>query len=241
MFRWAFLVVLTGFLALNPATATAKSDALFVLSGGYNSCNKSQTAVKPYGTGVYLLYDKTVQNWKSRASKISYITTCFYKDAPPSAEMEYVLPDGTEHNGDTGVLQDEIEAFVKKAPDTKVYLIGHSYGAWGGMYLVEHLKPQVKIGGLITIDPIGPSCDSWGVVFGSDDCHRAPTDRDNPAIAKRAPVWMNFYQDADDWLNSSEIPEAENHYIDFGWGPHGDIDSDQRVWDAIEQKLSPTL
>ena len=240
----AFLFVAVNVFAgtTPPSPNATPSPILFVVMGGHNSCNKSQTTVRPLGTGVYLNYDTVAPNWNSRGAKISVITTCLYGDAPPEGEMDYVLPDGSTHVGDAYDLAKEINALVKKQPTTRLYFIGHSYGAWTGMFLAESMNNPAKIEALITIDPIGPGCDTLGVIFGSDDCHQAPTDRDNAAIAKKVGIWLNFYQDADDWLTSSEIPEAtKNHYIDFGWGPHGDIDADRRVWTAIDQSVKTTF
>src|SRR5690606_20393332 len=138
-------------------------------------------------------------------------------------------------------VKDEIETIAKAHPKIKVFIAGHSYGGWSAMFLSEKLPATIDIQALFTLDPISPACGPFEVIFGSSDCHQAPKDLNNSAIKNRLQAWVNFYQTDDSWLTSSEIPEAENHHIKYTWGPHGDLDSDSRVWKRVQEVVETQL
>ncbi len=235
-----------GFLLSFSASAVAPSKILFVTIGGYDSCNRSSRSdLPPLGTGLYTLYEKLSQtvSTKSRGLKLLWIAACLDTDAPPDGQGQYVLSSHPKQlgYGNARKIAEKIEAVVKAEPGIPVFIAGHSYGGWLSMYLSEKLAPTVKIAGLFTVDPISPACGALEVAFGDDSCHRAPEDRNNKAIVKRVGAWVNFYQTADDWLTSSEIPEAENHEVVYEWGPHSDIDADGKVWKRIEQVVDKAI
>lgn len=228
------------------ASAASPGKILFVTLGGHNSCSKStRSDLPPLGTGLYPRSEQVSQAvaTKSRGMKVLWIAACLDGEAPPDGEGQYVHYDRPKSlsYGDANKIRTEIEAVAKAEPGIPVFIAGHSYGGWMSMYLAETLHPSVEIAGLFTVDPIGPACGPLEVAFGDDACHSAPEDFDNRAIAKRVGAWVNFYQTADSWLTSSEIPEAENHEVTFSWGPHGDIDSDAGVWTRIQQVVEKAV
>ncbi len=235
-----------GCLLSTAATAAAPEKILFVTLGGYDSCSKSSRSdLPPLGTGMYPRSEKVSQAvaTKSRGLKILWIAGCLEAEAPPDGEGQFVYSDRPRSldHGDARKLRNEIEAIAKAEPGIPVFIAGHSYGGWIGMYLADELHASVKIAGLFTVDPISPDCGPMEFVFGDSSCHRAPEDFDNKAILKRVGNWVNFYQTADSWLSSSKIPGAENHEIEFTWGPHGDIDSDPGVWKRIQQVVESVV
>lgn len=225
------------------ADAAPAKKVLFVVSGGYNSCSKSsQASRRADAVPIVFSYKAMEKTIKTRGVEVMTLFSCLNDDAPPDGEAEYVLSENRgEHFGSTKDIRADIEAILKKNPGTAVYLIGHSYGGYMAMYLAETLAGTPNLQGLFTLDPIGPDCGALGVVFGSDACHSAPTDRDNKAIARRTATWHNFYQVEDSWLSSSEIPEAQNHHITFSWGPHGEMDTEKVVWDQIQKVVLKSL
>ena len=225
------------------AFAAPKHQALFVVLGGYNSCEKStRTDIIAAGVPISHSYRTVEKNLRAKHPDTEFKTIfgCLYAEAPPNGEGEYVTSDSPSHSqsGNAKDVLDEIESAVKKNPKVDIYLVGHSYGGWTTMYLAQELKGSPNLKLLATIDPIGPECDAVGVVLGDSACHSAPTDLDNKSIKKRAAHWVNFYQTEDSWLTSSEIAEAnENHHITFNWGPHGDMDTDDGIWERIEKLI----
>lgn len=230
---------------LGVQSATTPQKVLFVGIGGHGSCGRSTDSnTPPLGISLAPGFQSTVSATRTRNRSLEVFTllACLESEAPPDGELQYIL--STQKQAHVGNLHDvkaALEAFLKKHPGITVYLTGHSYGAWSSMYLAENLQGQMDLRGLFTIDPIGPDCDVFGVVFGGSACHSAPTDRDNKAIKKRAKHWVNFYQDEDSWISSSEIAEAQNHHITFEWGPHGDIDAEKAVWKTIDETVRKSL
>ncbi len=220
--------------------------ALLVLLGGYNSCNKTtRTDMPPVGIKMQPFFQKVLKAVHAGFPKLEVMTLagCLDTDAPPDGEGMYVSSDEPKSlkYGHTKDVRQKIEDLMKANPAMPVFLIGHSYGAWMSMFLAESLAGKNELRGLYTIDAIGPECGAFGVVFGDSACHSAPTDRDNKAIKKRVEAWVNFFQDEDSWLSSSQIPEAENHQTTFGWGPHGDVALDATVWKRIEVGILASL
>jgi pimeloyl-ACP methyl ester carboxylesterase len=227
-------------------SAASPTEVLFLVQGGNNSCNtSSRSDVPPLGIKMYPRFEALLKTLKTQFPQLKPIVLsgCLYRSAPPDGDVDYVISSQASklRTGDTRSVQRELETLLKAKPGIPVFFIGHSYGAWMSMYFTQELGKNFSLQGLFTLDPIGPECGAFGVVFGSSDCHQAPTDLDNKTIKKRAATWVNFYQEEDSWLSSSEIPEAENHLIEFEWGPHSDINRDARVWKRIQEVVLKAL
>jgi hypothetical protein len=235
-------------LLLNGLVAGAASlpkKILFLVQGGYDSCSSSSRSdLPPLGMKMVPPFLKML----SAVSKVDpaftplVITGCLDTDPPPSGYAQFVVPDRPKNvvYGPTSKLQSELTRMVLANPDAPIVFIGHSYGAWMAMHLA--LKPAFKrIALLVTLDPIGPECGPLGVVFGDSACHNAPTDLDNRSIGRKSDKWINFYQEDDSWLSSSEIAGAENYAVDVTWGPHSDINRNTRVWSVIQKAVIAAL
>ncbi len=218
--------------------AAVPERVLFVVMGGYNSCPSSSRSLPPHGMGMYPPFKKLETKLAASRSgmAITTLVSCLEAVAPPDGEALYVVSDSPTklQYGDSDKILSQVKGLLAKYPNAPLFIAGHSYGGWMAMYLAEQIQsPQFK--GLFTIDPISPACGPLEVAFGSSECHSAPDDLDNSAIAAHAARWVNFYQTADAWLTSSKITQAdENHFIDYEWGPHRDVDSDKRTWKRIE-------
>lgn len=222
-------------LALSSKTLSAfTTDTLFVVMGGYTSCGKN--APEPAGIGMYHPFMKMFESARvtDPRMKFHYIISCFNADAPPAGPTKYIMSTepGRVFHGNASVLMSEIERIVQ-GKEASVFLAGHSYGAYQAMYLAQKLKLAGKIQGLYTVDPIGPACNAFQVVFGGKACKQAPTDLNNGLIADNVLVWQNFYQNQDAWLHSGPIAEANSNLHVKYRGPHTQIDSDDRTWTSI--------
>lgn len=234
------------FFSVFGVAGAAPDKALFVLLGGYNSCNvTTRSDVPPLGIKMQPSFQKLIKGVKTSFPKMKIMTLagCLDTSAPPEGEGMYVVSDfpTSLKYGDSHHVLHRIEDLLKANPGMVVYLIGHSYGGWMSMYLAQELGGKVDLRAIFTLDPIGPACGAFGVVFGDAACHSAPDDRDNRAIKKRAGAWVNFFQNEDSWLSSSEITEAENHHITFEWGAHSDISQVTSLWKRIDQVVKTTL
>jgi len=238
------LVALAGFSMGGWAAGPDK--ALFVILGGYNSCeNSSRSDLPPLGIGMAPGFSKVLKTaqTKNRARTFQYIIGCLEDSPPPSGEGLFVHSRDAKKllYGDTKQILKEVEAIAKAEPGTAVFVAGHSYGGWMSMYLASQFSKDVNLQGLFTLDPISPACGPAEVVFGDDACHQAPRDLDNKKIKAKTAAWVNFYQTDDSWLTSSSIGEAENHHVNSSWGPHGDLDSDSKVWKRVEDVVLKAL
>lgn len=229
----------TGSLFFSVLALSAPPSEIFIAAfGGYTSCGKK--APEPTGIGMYSPLTKLIADIKAASPrlKVSYVVSCFKNEAPPEGQVLYFTSDDPSRtqSGNAAVIMNELEKMTAKKEAQAIYIAGHSYGGYLAMYLMEKLRLTQKVQGLFTIDPIGPSCNAFKVVFGGADCKRAPTDRNNATIRSQTEQWVNFYQDQDAWLHSSAITEAENYRIAYR-GPHTSIDSDERTWKEIRNRI----
>lgn len=226
-----------GFLALALALSSpifaAPKEALFVVMGGYTSCGKG--TAEPAGIGMYEPFMRMLETMKQSEPrmKIHYLISCFGNSAPPHGKTKYILSTEPQRvlQGNASVLMNEIEKLVD-GKDMAIFIAGHSYGGYLGMYLVEKLSLQAKVQGLYTVDPIGPACGKIQVVMGAKACKSPPADLHNGWIKDQSVLWKNFYQNQDKWLHSGPIEEAVNTHIVYR-GAHTQIDSDERTWSEI--------
>jgi pimeloyl-ACP methyl ester carboxylesterase len=242
-----YRVILAGLCLSAASVFAAPKTAVFAVLAGYNSC-KNATRGGPRAASIPMAnaYARTLKNLQTKVKDLQVITlySCLNDDAPPDAEAEYVLSTSPriDRSGNTRDIRAELEAIYKSHPEAAVYFVGHSYGGWMSMYLTQTLAGKPNLKGLFTIDPIGPECGTAGVIFGSSECHSAPSGLENKNIKSRAGVWLNFFQREDTWLTSSKVREAdENHEILFDWGPHSWINAEKKVWDRIEAAVLKSL
>ncbi len=229
---------ITLFLCLFTVSLFARplDEIIVVALGGYTSCGSGG----PTSMGMYTPVKKLIDDLKVvRAERrVHYVIGCLDSAAPPKGKGQFISSRlrGKAYSGDTSDIQREIETISKSSPNAPIFLAGHSYGGWQAMYLSTRLPAAITISGLYTIDPISNKCGASEVIFGSQECRRAPREFDNLAIQKRVGDWRNLYQDQDSWIHSSEISEAKNHHIVYR-GPHTEIDADERTWDLIKSSV----
>lgn len=120
---------------------------------------------------------------------------------------------------------------------TDVYVIGHSYGGWLSMKMIESWKGSpTLIKYLYTIDPI-----SKRLCFFDNpkDCVSAPKDIGAEArqhIKDYTQLWVNPWQQKTIFLHSSAIPQAdENPRFDIS---HWEIDNVSDIWNGLKSRLT---
>jgi pimeloyl-ACP methyl ester carboxylesterase len=227
-------------LLLGEAQAATPSQVSFIVMGGRTSCGSGD--VEPAGLAMYKPFLAMLSDLQASYStqKFQYLVSCLNTDPPPDGEVLYITSEQptVTQSGDTDELVKQ--TLSRFGSDEATFVIGHSYGGWMAMYITQNLKSTQKLAGLYTIDPISPNCGPAEVVFGGDECSQAPTELDNVAILNQTNRWLNFYQDSDDWIHSSSIPQAENTYEDYH-GPHTEIDVDTRTWSTISAAVKQAL
>lgn len=123
---------------------------------------------------------------------------------------------------------------------THVFVVGHSYGGWLSMKLVESYQGlSDKIKTLHTIDPISKKLCYFDNV---SECLSAPRDIEKPArehISANTGIWVNAWQDVTFFLHSSPIPEADQNpkYNSEHW----DIDNDEDLWQEIHRQVATSF
>lgn len=120
---------------------------------------------------------------------------------------------------------------------TDVYVIGHSYGGWLSMKMIELWQGSpTLIKYLYTIDPI-----SKRLCFFDNpkDCVSAPKDIGAEArqhIKDNTELWVNPWQQKTIFLHSSAIPQAdENPRFDIS---HWEIDNVSDIWNGLKSRLT---
>jgi hypothetical protein len=118
-----------------------------------------------------------------------------------------------------------------------VFIIGHSYGGWLAMKLVESYKGQPdKIKSLYSIDPISRKL----CFFNNPEyCMSAPKDilaAGRQHINDVTKLWVNPWQKKTFFLHSSVIPQAdENPQYDI---EHYDLDNSEAIWTDMKGRIS---
>jgi hypothetical protein len=120
---------------------------------------------------------------------------------------------------------------------TDIYVVGHSYGGWLAMKLVERWEGSPEsIKALYTFDPISREL----CFFDRPEyCMSAPKDIlaiGRQHIRENTGVWINPWQDETFFLHSSAIPQADEnpkHEVE-----HFNIDSVQSIWDNLKSRIS---
>jgi hypothetical protein len=120
---------------------------------------------------------------------------------------------------------------------SNVYVVGHSYGGWLGMKLLETYDgDHDKVEFLYSIDPI-----SRKLCFFTNpkECVTSPKDILDPErrhINEVTKLWVNPWQLETRFLHSSIIPEAdENPRLEID---HFDLDTSDIIWSDMKSRIT---
>lgn len=221
--------------SLSETIATPK--LLVVAMSGFGTCKAStqhQGEWGPLGHGMFnYVFDVMghIENTTGHAPDM--MASCFTKSSELITSWStenWALHQPTDESY-LASIQQKMEEY------THVYVVGHSYGGWLAMKLVEGWQgaPE-RIKTLHTIDPISKKLCFFDT---PSDCISAPKDIDAAArehIRDYSGVWVNPWQDRTFFLHSSIIPEADVNprYNVLHW----DIDTKREIWDDIKSKAT---
>ena len=210
---------------------------LIVSMSGFATCRKSQQhegAWGPLGHSMATrVFDLLGHIENTTGYKPDMMASCFTSEpslitSSSSENWELKYPEDQEY------IQTLHE---KMAEYSHVFIVGHSYGGWLAMKLVESWQgaPE-KIKSLHTIDPISKLLCFFD---NPSDCINAP--KDITAIGRQhirdnSNIWVNPWQRKTFFLHSSSISQAdENPLFDIN---HWDLDTHDEVWSNIKAKAT---
>lgn len=227
-------------------TTSGAAVPVLAFLGGYTSCGKKNGADDP--TAMALAEPFTAIKAKVAqtlgGTPPASVLSCYSTDY---ANVRYVTSTTGDkvHLDDVDGFVDAVEQLALKAGGP-VFIVGHSYGGWTAMYLATRLDQKVKLGGVVTLDPISKvECTPDKFISttlglgGGEGCQRAPADftaQQVSFIAERTPSWLNYYQTDVAQLHSGEIQGAKNshkQYSSGGFQPHSDVAADPAVLSEI--------
>jgi hypothetical protein len=226
--------------------ASSRPRILLFGAGGWNSCNGGGPAQSRIAANM----DNLAKQLRSFAD-VSVITQCL-RALPPSklaAQTEVSI------NGQVAgrVPAREIPRFVNDSivsyRPTQVYTIGHSYGGWTVIDLLESGLLSRKVDATFTLDPIDANdCVILDYATQSPSCQHSPV-ASYPRFGNRTNRIINIYQN-DGRLHSTPInsPIAVNYetfvqHRDLqteearAEGAHRSIGSDPGLWGYIGRTI----
>lgn len=123
------------------------------------------------------------------------------------------------------------------AENTRLLLVGHSYGGWLALKtlpsLVAGLPAPPERVDMVTIDPISKKNCKLSHPMGCSGAPSDITDDDYARISELTRRWVNFYQRWTPVVRSSAIAKAHaNFRLDAG---HTTIDTHPDVWQQISE------
>lgn len=238
------MVLFAGCGASHQFTSTKNADQpprpLLVAMAGRSTCDDSGVEGAPAGPAGSKVYKKAliaaVKLEQVFGVKPSIITTCFTGNSElmeSASASQWVVTTPTD---------DEFfaDAQAQMTEATHVFVIGHSYGGWLAMKLVDahssldSSRDTDSVKALFTIDPISKNLCSFTSPRG---CFSAPEDFDTAArgrIKDTTGIWVNPWQDTTVYLHSSAITQADrNPKFDLA---HNSIPESEVIWsDFAEQ------
>jgi len=204
---------------------------------GYSSCKTSDRhngEVGPLGSGMF---DHVLEMQKFILDKTGHLpqvlASCF------TSEKQLITAASADDWAiETPSDEDYIAKLQQKMEEsTDAYIVGHSYGGWLSMKLIESWEGSPDlIKALYTIDPISKKLCFFDT---PGDCTSAPKDITPSArqhINDYTGLWVNAWQQKTIFLHSSIIPQAdENPKFNIS---HWEIDNHVAMWDSFKSHLN---
>ncbi len=254
------IFVVFGFLMIsNGAKASFENskNVLLVGSGGWKSCRNGV-----FNQFIALQFNNLLKNLKTTfpEKNFTYVLSCAdgFASVYGGRPLKYYTSEmraGTYNE----VAQNRFYQIVAKkitAPDTAVYLIGHSHGGWYSMKVVESLT--VPVAGLFTLEPISAvGCNTITYMHNRHKpvrpwaeqpmraCRQAPADTQNQLIAEKTELWMNYHLPSNQYrgdLFSGPLSVATNVEKRINSKePHSLLGMDAFVWNSVCHEISEQL
>lgn len=204
--------------------------------GGYTSCGLGDTG-DPLQQPLSDFFERALAAVKEKTGQQpKYLIAC-YTLAYESVIYRF-SGDSQSRNKLIAGMENDFEDFLGELDHPEILMVGHSYGGWTAMDIVQKLPPGTKIKGLVTLDPISHA-DCNLSTFGGAECKRAPQDFGEEGLKEikdKTAQWLNYWEDGSTTLHSGEIAGAQNvkrTYPGSGFGPHNAFLSDDAIGDEI--------
>lgn len=209
---------------------------LIIGMSGFSSCKESAQhngEVGPLGSRMFehvLDLQKFIQEKTGHQPEV--FASCFNSDRElitSASSNNWQLETPTDENY-IASLHELMAEF------SEVYVVGHSYGGWLSMKLIESWQGSpTLIKSLYTIDPISKKLCFFDT---PSDCISAPKDISTTArqyIKDHTGLWVNPWQQKTIFLHSSAIAQAdENPLFNIS---HWEIDNHGAIWDRFKSGL----
>ncbi len=186
---------------------------LLIALSGFSTCDDSTArpiVPGPAGSKVYMRALVAASQLETVFGvKPAVVTTCYTGDRElmeSASASDWIVTKPTEEEFFNDVRQQMAEA-------THVYIIGHSYGGWLALRLVDSAVygDASSVKALFSVDPISKIRCSFSTLSG---CFSAPEDievRSRQHIKNATDVWVNPWQNQTFYLHSSAIDEADRN------------------------------
>lgn len=214
---------------------------LIVGMSGYSTCTESSDyhdgELGPLGAQLFRQVEPIMAQITEKLNVApALLASCFTDDREliTSSSLDGWKVNNPSDQDYLTSIQQQMEFF------THVFVVGHSYGGWLSMKLVESYQGVAdKIKTLHTIDPISKELCYFDNV---SECLSAPRDIKEPArehIKANTETWVNAWQDVTFFLHSSPIPEADqNPQYEV---EHWDIDNNEELWEDINRQVATSF
>jgi hypothetical protein len=211
---------------------------LIIAMAGFSTCRSDENFHNgmhgPMGGRIFRKVEELADaiQLKSGVAPVT-LASCF------TTESKLLASSSTEPTTVSSPTDDEYISSIHKIMEqySDVFIIGHSYGGWLAMKLVETYNGQPnKIKSLYSIDPISKKL----CFFNNPEyCISAPKDilaAGRQHINDMTNLWVNPWQKKTFFLHSSIIPQAdENPQYEV---EHYDLDTSESVWTDMKGRIS---
>lgn len=247
-----------------------RENPVVVAMGGFKSClDDGSGRMTPAGTARWNKAERISNRFADGAA--SWVRSCF-----DGVGNIFFVTSSAPQVAQRATIAEPIPFFRAILAETgdgarPLYLIGHSYGGWLGMYAAYWMPDRVRVNKLFTIDPISPYSCSWVDYAAAaaspitapwllQGCQEAPRDFDDghkARIVGRLPErsWAHYYQRNFLPLRSDAfagVAPARNtdaspflSVSDAGahasWNAHVGVDELSVVWYSFEQSIAGDL
>jgi hypothetical protein len=193
---------------------------LFLIASGNRSCPE------PMDPSVNAMFRRL----EPFLGNNEYILTCYgwrmFRYMTDTSNYEY----GEIRGNNNSRINTTMKALIADRAPTRMVVMGHSYGAWQTLKLLEGLSVDEVF--FVSLDAVSPKECSILMFW---DCRGAPEDIDYAAVGANVDLWINIYQDKDVLVQSGEIAEATLN-LNIG-NNHGRLRYDEEVWHTVYNQL----
>ena len=277
----AVIVIMTFLPEIAVANEGSVTPIIFA-STGHKSCKKDKDKRRnsPYNTSLHPEIEAVIDTWQDVYHEIDPIVihACFEYGVQPFGGRQvfkYTMNNnaiGTVEMGEKALLDQIDYEYIEPAIDAAImriteaidstgdhvlYLVGHSWGGWLTMKLATLLPDNVKIAGLVTLDPVSP-LDCWPnqyIRLGPGyikNCRQAPSDIDfdeqQDILERVQGEWNHYFQRQFYFAQSGPIESLEDQIRSFKlrvtrWtiNHHTKLQEDDVIWDNFLGLMQRTL